>query len=161
MLKHVSDEGDDMQAGKGLGVSLVISDKTPAMCGPGEGSFPDPASSQQEETALCFGQLDQSGIRRIRHDAPTGDAVPRPAPWARCREVGRLGEGCAAVRHLRNAAFARALQHDIEAVRIAVLETWSNGQTGGQINRLKTLKRSMLGRAGVDLLRARLMPLHG
>jgi transposase len=55
--------------------------------------------------------------------------------------------------------FARALRHDIEAVRNAVLEPWSNGQTEGQINRLKTLKRAMYGRAGVDLLRARLMPL--
>jgi transposase len=56
--------------------------------------------------------------------------------------------------------FARALRHDIEAVRNAVLEPWSNGQTEGQINRLKTLKLAMYGRAGVDLLRARLMPLH-
>jgi hypothetical protein len=56
--------------------------------------------------------------------------------------------------------FARALRHVIEAVRNAVLEPWSNGQTEGQINRLKTLKRTMYGRAGVDLLRARLMPLQ-
>jgi transposase len=56
--------------------------------------------------------------------------------------------------------FARALRHDIEAVRNAVLEPWSNGQTEGQINRLKTLKPTMYGRAGVDLLRARLMPLQ-
>ena len=35
-----------------------------------------------------------------------------------------------------------------------------NGQTKGQINRLKTLKRAMYGRAGVGLLRARLMPLQ-
>ncbi|HYZ40044.1 MAG TPA: ISL3 family transposase [Stellaceae bacterium] len=55
--------------------------------------------------------------------------------------------------------FARTLRQDIEAVRNAVLEPWSNGQTEGQINRLKTLKRAMYGRAGVDLLRARLMPL--
>jgi len=33
------------------------------------------------------------------------------------------------------------------------------GQTEGQINKLKTLKRAMYGRAGVDLLRARMMPL--
>jgi transposase len=56
--------------------------------------------------------------------------------------------------------FARALRHDIEAVRNAVREPWSNRQTEGQINRLKTLKRTMYGRAGVDLLRARLMPLQ-
>jgi transposase len=56
--------------------------------------------------------------------------------------------------------FARALRHDIEAVRNAVLEPWSNGQTEGQINKRKTLKRSRYGRASVDLLRTRLMPLH-
>jgi transposase len=39
--------------------------------------------------------------------------------------------------------FARALGHDIEAVRNAVLEPWSNGQTEGQVNRLKTLKRTV------------------
>jgi hypothetical protein len=33
-----------------------------------------------------------------------------------------------------------------------------NGPVEGQINRLKTLKRAMYGRAGVDLLRARLVP---
>jgi hypothetical protein len=37
-----------------------------------------------------------------------------------------------------------------------VLEPWSNAQTGGQINKLKTLKRAMYDRAGVDLLRARI-----
>src|SRR5271167_4775823 len=55
--------------------------------------------------------------------------------------------------------FARTIRQDLEAVRNAVLEPWSNGQTEGQINKLKTLKRAMYGRAGVDLLRARMMPL--
>jgi len=56
--------------------------------------------------------------------------------------------------------FVRTLRQDIEAVRNAVLEPWSNGQTEGQINKLKTLKRAMYGRASVDLLRARMMPLR-
>jgi transposase len=55
--------------------------------------------------------------------------------------------------------FARTIRQDLEAVRSAVLEPWSNGQTEGQINKLKALKRAMYGRAGVDLLRARMMPL--
>jgi transposase len=55
--------------------------------------------------------------------------------------------------------FARTIRQDIEAVRNAVSEPWSNGQTEGQINKLKTLKRAMYGRASVDLLRARMMPL--
>jgi transposase len=32
---------------------------------------------------------------------------------------------------------------------------WSNGPTEGHINRLKTLKRAMFGRAKFDLLRIR------
>lgn len=55
--------------------------------------------------------------------------------------------------------FAKAIRQDLEAVRNAMSEPWSNGQTEGQINRLKTLKRAMYGRAGVELLRARMMPL--
>jgi transposase len=39
-------------------------------------------------------------------------------------------------------------------------EGWSNGQTEERINRLKTLKRAMYGRAGAELLRARMLPLH-
>src|ERR1700689_3553299 len=55
--------------------------------------------------------------------------------------------------------FAKTIRQDLEAVRNGVSEPWSNGQTEGQINRLNTLKRAMYGRAGVELLRARMMPL--
>ena len=34
---------------------------------------------------------------------------------------------------------------------------WSNGQTEGQINRLKTIKRQMYGRASLDLLGRRFL----
>jgi transposase len=54
--------------------------------------------------------------------------------------------------------FAATLRRDLAAVRNAISAPWSNGQTEGQINRLKTLKRSMYGRAGVELLRARILP---
>jgi transposase len=54
------------------------------------------------------------------------------------------------------AAFARGLAADLEAVTAALREPWSNGQTEGQINRLKMLKRQMYGAAGIDLLLARL-----
>jgi hypothetical protein len=39
-----------------------------------------------------------------------------------------------------------AWRQDLAAVRNAITETWSNGQTEGQINRLKMLKRAMYGR---------------
>jgi transposase len=47
--------------------------------------------------------------------------------------------------------FARTLQRDIDAVQNAITEPWSNGQTEGQINRVKALKRTMYGRAGPEL----------
>jgi transposase len=56
--------------------------------------------------------------------------------------------------------FVRTLRQDIDAVRNAITDPWSNGQTEGQINRLKTLKRSMYGRAGLELLRARMLPIQ-
>ena len=56
--------------------------------------------------------------------------------------------------------FARMVRRDVDAVRNALTEEWSDGQTEGQINRLKTLKRAIYGRAGPELLRARTLPLH-
>jgi transposase len=43
------------------------------------------------------------------------------------------------------------------AVRAGLTLEWSNGQTEGHVNRLKTLKRQMYGRAGFVLLRHRLL----
>ncbi len=54
-------------------------------------------------------------------------------------------------------AFAPGLRRDQAAVAAALREPWSNRQTEGQINRLKTLKRQMYGRANIDPLRARLV----
>lgn len=55
------------------------------------------------------------------------------------------------------ASLARGLNADRHAVLAALREPWSNGQTEGQINKLKAFKRQMYGRAGLDLLRARLV----
>ncbi|TFL15905.1 transposase, partial [Jannaschia formosa] len=49
------------------------------------------------------------------------------------------------------------LASDHAAVAAALTEPWSNGQTEGQISRLKTLKRQMYGRVNIDLLKARLV----
>ena len=50
------------------------------------------------------------------------------------------------------------LKKDLSAVSAAVETSWSTGQVEGQINRLKTIKRQMYGRAGFELLRARVLP---
>ncbi len=59
------------------------------------------------------------------------------------------------VQYLRT--FAAELKTDDAAVRAAMTSSWSNGQTEGQVNRLKTLKRQMYGRAKFDLLRLRVL----
>jgi transposase len=53
--------------------------------------------------------------------------------------------------------FASGLVEDRAAVEAGLSLEWSNGQTEGQINKLKLLKRSMYGRANFDLLRLRLL----
>jgi transposase len=55
------------------------------------------------------------------------------------------------------ASFATGIMKDRAAVSAAITEPWSNGQTEGQITKLKLVKRQMYGRAKIDLLQARLV----
>ena len=55
--------------------------------------------------------------------------------------------------------FVRQLKRDQEVVENAVSQVWSTGPVEGHINRLKTVKRQMYGRAGFELLRSRVLPL--
>ena len=54
-------------------------------------------------------------------------------------------------------SFVAGLRRDASAVVAAVTSPWSNGQTEGQVNRLKLLKRQMYGRASFPFLRHRLL----
>lgn len=57
--------------------------------------------------------------------------------------------------------FAIGLLADLQAIEAALKLPWSNGQTEGQVNRLKLLKREMYGRAKLDLLNQRFLhPIH-
>lgn len=55
------------------------------------------------------------------------------------------------------ASFARDLVRDLDAVRAAIVLPRSTGPVEGTVNKLTLIKRSMYGRAGLDLLRARVM----
>lgn len=57
--------------------------------------------------------------------------------------------------------FSPTLHRDIDVVRNATELPWSNSQAEGQANRLKNLKRAMYGRAGPELLRARMLAFRG
>jgi transposase len=59
---------------------------------------------------------------------------------------------CPEVRH-----FAEGIRRDESAVNAAVTLRWSNGPVEGHVNRLKTIKRQMYGRAGFLLLKARVV----
>ncbi len=55
------------------------------------------------------------------------------------------------------ASFANGVIKDKAAVSAAISSSWSNGQTEGQITKLKLVKRQMYGRGKLDLLQARLL----
>jgi transposase len=55
------------------------------------------------------------------------------------------------------ARFAQGLQEDLPAITAGLTLPWSNGPVEGHVNRLKLLKRQSYGRAGVGLLRQRVM----
>jgi transposase len=63
-------------------------------------------------------------------------------------EAARAGE-------LRS--FADGIDRDAAAVRAALTEPWSTSPVEGHINRVKTIKRQMYGRANYDLLRQRVL----
>jgi transposase len=54
-------------------------------------------------------------------------------------------------------SFVTGIERDYDAVHAALRLPWSQGITEGKVNKLKTLKRAMYGRAGFALLRQRLL----
>lgn len=55
------------------------------------------------------------------------------------------------------ASFFNEVVKDIAAAPAAITLPWSNGQTEGQITKIKLVKRQMYRRAKIDLLQARLI----
>jgi transposase len=53
--------------------------------------------------------------------------------------------------------FAQGLRRDYAAVQAALRYEWSQGPVEGHVNRIKTIKRQMYGRAGFALLRRRVL----
>ncbi len=68
--------------------------------------------------------------------------------------LGKVLEDVAATQL---AEFAASLRRDLAAVQAALDTPWTTSPAEGQINRIKTIKRSMYGRAGFALLRARVL----
>ena len=94
------------------------------------------------EAATAY-QLGQTFLQLVRDRQPAGFAA-----WMRDMEASGIPELC---------RFATGLHRDRAAVLAALTLSYSNGQTEGQITRLKLIKRSGYGRAKFDLLRQRVL----
>jgi transposase len=85
------------------------------------------------------------------------DLVDRFHRMIQSRECADLETWIADAKLSLVASFASGIVQDHAAVKAALTEPWSNGQTEGQNTKLKLVKRQMYGRANLDLLRARLL----
>jgi hypothetical protein len=100
----------------------------------------------------------------IQSSVASADAAIRSSPLSTSRAVRakRIVTASSKIEHVRACCQQRrlpdvyGLQKDIAAVTAAVETDWSNGQVEGQVNRLQAIKRQMYGRAGFNLLRARI-----
>ncbi len=75
----------------------------------------------------------------------------------RGRRESDLDGWLAAASDTALAGFSEGLKRDLPAVRAALSLPWSTGPVEGQISKLKTIKRTMNGRGGFDLLRHRVL----
>jgi transposase len=78
-------------------------------------------------------------------DGLTGQDLPQ---WiAAAREAGLPGI----------ASFAKGLEQDLDAVTNGLTTSWSSGPVEGRVNHIKMVKRQTFGRAGLALLRKRVL----
>jgi hypothetical protein len=54
-------------------------------------------------------------------------------------------------------SFAKGLEQDLDAVTQGLTTSWRSGPVEGRVNHIKMIKRQMFGRAGLPLLRKRVL----
>jgi len=103
-------------------------------------------------------------LRQLRQASPQVEAayqlVETFLHMVRERTGDQLDAWLAAVQasHLEAfQSFVTGVQQDKDAVLAGLSLPWSNGPLEGNVNRLKLIKRSMYGRAEVDLLKLRVL----
>lgn len=107
---------------------------------------------------------DRLGLKHARAHCPDLDALTE---LAHCfNQLVRERRGHHIEAWIKQAAassfpeirgFATGLLNDFDAVRAGLTQPWSSGTVEGTVNRIKTIKRQMYGRAGLDLLRKRVL----
>ncbi len=139
----------------------------PAASGAGRGAAAWPMPSKQRAAWLVVADPERSSAMEQRFV----DALIARSPelavlislarefssMARRQQADRLDGWLDAAKRSALAGFAGGLVRDLAAVQAALSLPWSTGPVEGQISRLKTIKRTMCGRAGFDLLRRRIL----
>ncbi|NEU14724.1 ISL3 family transposase [Methylobacterium sp. BTF04] len=116
---------------------LLASD--PTMLGHAERAFLDALCEAAPEVGITATHV-RAFADLLRQDDPAG-----LEPWLDAAAATGL------------CGFAAGLRQDLDAVRAAITQPWSNGPVEGQVNRLKLIKRQMYGRTGFDLLQQRVL----
>jgi transposase len=101
-----------------------------------------------------------TGLKQVSEVAQTYELVQEFQTMVQTRTPEPLDQwlmDCAASGIGQLRTFARGIKQDYAAVRAALSLSASNGQTEGQVNRLKLIKRQGYGRAKFDLLRQRVL----
>jgi transposase len=96
----------------------------------------------------------ESGVEAL---VEAREAVVAFQTMIRQRALAELEPWIERARTTLVASFANGVTKDIAAVSAAITSGWSNGQTEGQICKLKLVKRQMYGRGKLDLLQARVI----
>jgi transposase len=96
----------------------------------------------------------ESGVESL---VQAREAVAAFQTMIRRRALAELAPWIERARTTLVASFANGVTKDIDAVSAAITSGRSNGQTEGQICKLKLVKRQMYGRGKLDLLQARVI----
>jgi transposase len=140
------------QSARGAVGAVVVAAKPPSprhlawLCGREE-----TAGTEEEQTFLRMLCARSPELAQVR------DLAQRFVVLLREHDIAGFETWLQAAQTSDLRGFARSLLADAAAVRAAVRTSWSNGPTEGHVNRLKTLKRAMYGRAGFALLKARVL----
>jgi hypothetical protein len=163
-LKHGSQRGPDVQP---VPTPSSAPDRAPTLPSPKQLAWylTRPRSKLTEEETAAVAHLEQDGeaatvaalagrFADLLRGCCIGSKAVCRAPLATLKAwlADASKSGVAAV-----VTFAAGLQQDGAAVKAALTTPWSSGQTEGQVNKLKLLKRQTFGRAKFDLLRRRVL----
>jgi transposase len=111
--------------------------------------------------ARTLSRPDQAFTARLLEEvpglAPTVSAAKRLEAALRRRSDEALADLLAAAERTQLAGFVAELRKDVRAVEAALELPWTTSPAEGQIGRIKMIKRTMYGRAGFELLRARVL----